>query len=58
MLHSFVISEGEFDRICSRTPDLDRWVYTVQPSLVDDRLVVLVECSDSQAAWLLLQITG
>jgi hypothetical protein len=57
MLYSFLMTENDLDRVCNHTPDLDSHVYTVQPSLIDNRLVVLVECDTPLAIWIQLQIS-
>jgi hypothetical protein len=54
MLYTFTVNESEFDRI---TDYLDRsyldrpnqYIFAVQRSLFEDRLVVCIDCSEATA---------
>ena len=59
MLYTFTVTEAALDRITDYLDaqwqyqgPYDRYIWTVQRSLFDDRVVVLVECDDRTATYL------
>lgn len=61
MLYTFTVTERDLDRITDyldaqwQYPDrLDRYIWSVQRSLIDDRVVLVIECDDRTATFLAL----
>lgn len=59
MLHTFTVTEARLDRITDYLDSqwqypgpYDRYIWSVQRSLIDDWVVVVVECDDTTATFL------
>lgn len=63
MLYTFTVTEAGLDRITDyldaqwQYPDrLDRYIWSVQRSLIDDWVVVVIDCDEPTAVFLMLMV--
>lgn len=61
MLYTYTVTEGDLDRITDYLDaqwqwpgPYDRYIWSVQRSLIDDRVVITVECDEATAVFLAL----
>lgn len=59
MLYTFTVTEQDLDRITDYLDaqwqwpgPFDRYIWAVQRSLIDDRVVLTVECDQGTAVWI------
>lgn len=65
MLYTFTITEQDLMRVTDYLDaqwqwpgPYDRYIWAVQRSLIDDRVVLTVECDDATAVWISLISQG